>query len=165
MMNFHLYMFALCLAASTFPFFAVQADHETADFESIKLTTCNFNATKSAIQCNSTLGSQECQVLAEGIPRNFTLYAIGEAKAANIPQELVWFRIYPRKEDNSGWWFNEWSRGAKFSIHPKEKHSVSDIGFIVTDRICWNKMHVIIRASESFEIIKTEKWRDRKSVV
>jgi hypothetical protein len=96
-------------------------------------------------------------VKAEGIPKNFTIYAIGETKAANVPEELVWFRLYPRKEDNSGWWYYEFHRNAKMSLHPKEKHSINDIGFIVLDRICWSKMNKVIRASETFEIIKTEK--------
>jgi hypothetical protein len=103
------------------------------------------------------MGTHECEFQAEKIPRNFTLYAIGETKAANVPQPLVWFRLYPRKEDNSGWWFYELSSSNKLSLHPKEKHSINDIGYIALNPVCWSKLHAIIRASETFEIIKTEK--------
>ena len=95
---------------------------------------------------------------AESMPRNFTLYAIGETKAVSVPDKLVWFRLYPRKVDNSGWWYYEFASNAKMSLHPKEKHSIDDIGFIVFDPVCWTRMHAIIRASETYEIIKTEKF-------
>lgn len=104
------------------------------------------------------MGTKECQVDMKRMPKNFTLFAIGETKAVNVPQELVWFRLYPRKVDNSGWWYYKFNRNSKMALYPKEKDSINDVGFIVLDRECWSHMNMIIRAAETFEIIKTEKF-------
>lgn len=95
-----------------------------------------------------------------GIASSFTLFSIGETKATGGEAPLVWFRIYPRKEDNSGWWYYKGAKNthSKLLIHPKEKHSKSNEGFLVNDNICWAKLHEMIRSSKSFETIKAEKF-------
>jgi hypothetical protein len=79
-------------------------------------------------------------------------------KSVGGSNPLIWFRLHPRKTDNSGWWYYKGVTEAnvKFSIHPKGKSSVNDMGIIVVDNICWAKMAEIIRSSKMSEKIKAE---------
>lgn len=95
-----------------------------------------------------------------GKAQSFTLYSIGETKATGGENPMVWFRIYPRKEDNSGWWYYKGANNthSKLLIHSKDKSSKSNEGFVIDNNICWAKLHEMIRSSKSFETIKAEKF-------
>lgn len=106
-------------------------------------------------------GIDGCEAKMEGIATSFNQYAIGETKATGGENPLIWFRLFPRKEDNSGWWYYKGCKNtnAKLLLHPKEKHSKSNEGFIINDAICWSKLNAMIRSSKSFETIKAEKYK------
>ena len=104
---------------------------------------------------NRTVGSESCEAKMTGIAKSFKLYSIGEMQAVGGENPMAWFRIYPRKEDNTGWWYYQGAKNtnSKLLIHPKEKNSKSNEGFLVSDNICWAKLHEMIRTSKSFVTI------------
>ena len=105
-------------------------------------------------------GLDGCEAKMEGIATSFNQYAIGETKATGGENPLIWFRLYPRKEDNSGWWYYKGvgNTETKLSLHSRGKNSPDHKGFVVLDNICWAKMNEIIRSSKTFETIKAEKF-------
>jgi predicted acyltransferase (DUF342 family) len=78
----------------------------------------------------------------------------------------MWFRLHPKKEDNSGWWYYKSIVGlnTKYSIHSSGKKSMNEKGFVVDDNICWSKMTEIIKQTNKFEIIKAEKFHFKASL-
>jgi hypothetical protein len=107
-----------------------------------------------------SLGSESCKVNVDNFAANFTLFAIGELKATSGANPLIWFRLYPRKLDNSGWWYYKGieSDDTKLSIHSRAKSSRNNFGIVVLDNICWSKMNDIIRSSKSFDTIKADNY-------
>ena len=105
-------------------------------------------------------GYGECQANITSFADNFVRFAIGEIKATGGSNPYTWFRLYPKKEDNSGWWSYKGGSGknTKLSIHSKAKSGVNDRGIIVVNNVCWGKLSEIIRSSETFETIKAEKF-------
>ena len=89
---------------------------------------------------------------------NFTKFAIGELKETSGSNPLTWFRLYPRKVDDSGWWYYKGikSDDAKLSIHSRARSSRDDFGLVVLDNVCWSKLSEIIRASKTSDTIKAE---------
>lgn len=106
------------------------------------------------------MGSEECEVQTLGVAANFSVFALGELKATGGPNPLIWFRLYPRKLDNSGWWYykNVGPADTKLTLHSRGKSSPEHRGFTVLDNVCWAKMNEIIRSSKTFETIKAEKY-------
>ena len=121
-------------------------------------TECKFNKTSSMLSCNSSIGYDSCQATVIGRYVKYSMFAIGETKATGGENPLVWHRLYPRKEDNSGWLYYKSSKQFKLSIHSKGKNSPHDEGLVIHDEICWVKLSVIIRSSKSFETIKADKY-------
>ena len=72
----------------------------------------------------------------------------------------VWFHLFPRKEDNSGWMYYEGAKHtkAKLLIHSHEKETSKNKGIMVTNNLCWGKLNAIIRASRVTDNIKAEKF-------
>lgn len=126
----------------------------------INLKFTNVNIINNNGKYCRSAGVDGCDAKATGIATSFTLYAIGETKATGGENPMVWFRIYPRKEDNSGWWYYKGNKNthSKLLIHPKEKSSKSNEGFVVNDNICWAKLHEMIRSSKSIDTIKAQKF-------
>ena len=106
------------------------------------------------------MGSESCEVKVDGIAANFTMFAIGELKATGGANPLIWFRLYPRKMDNSGWWHYKGIEvdDAKLSIHSRAKSSRHNIGLVVLDNVCWSKMNELIRSSKSFDTIRADNY-------
>jgi hypothetical protein len=139
-------------------FMIVQAD-EKAPLKPIT-TECNFRKSSKMFSCNSTAGADECPAKLQGIAGDFTTFAIGELKSTGGSNPVAWFRIHPRKDDNSGWWFykNVKNQDNRLSIHSSDKNKSRDEGIIVTDPICWAKLSAIMRTSKTVETIKVEKF-------
>ena len=78
----------------------------------------------------------------------------------------MWFRLHPKKEDNSGWWYYKSiiDLNTKYSIHSSGKKSSNEKGFVIADNICWSKMTEIIKQRNNFEIIKAEKFHFKASL-
>lgn len=81
-------------------------------------------------------------------------------KATGGGNPLIWFRLYPRKEDNSGWWYYRGinSESSRYLLQPKGKSSKTDAGYIVMNDNCWSTMNSIIKASMTRDTIKAEKY-------
>ena len=79
----------------------------------------------------------------------------------------MWFRLHPKKEDNSGWWYYKSIVGlnTKYSIHSSGKKSMNEKGLVVDDNICWSKMTEIIKQTDKFEIIKAEKFHFKRTFI
>lgn len=94
------------------------------------------------------------------MPSNFTLFAIGEFKATSGPIPKIWFRLFPRKIDNTGWWYYKHMRkeNKKMSLHSKDKVSEYNTGIVVVDSLCWNRMTEIIKSSSTYDFINTERY-------
>ncbi len=45
---------------------------------------------------------------------------------------------------------------SKHSIHYKTKHGLKDMGFVVTDYVCWNNMLEILRSPQTTSRIITQ---------
>ena len=90
----------------------------------------------------------------------------GELKSIGGANPLMWFRLHPKKEDNSGWWYYKSviDLNAKYSIHSQGKNSPNEKGFVLVDNACWAKMAPIIKQTNAHETIKAEKFRFKASL-
>ena len=90
----------------------------------------------------------------------------GELKSIGGTNPLMWFRLHPKKEDNSGWWYYKSviDLNTKYSIHSSEKKSTNEKGFVVLDNLCWANMTEIIKQTNTFETIKAEKFHFKSSL-
>lgn len=80
----------------------------------------------------------------------------GELKATNVMNPLIWFRLYPKKLDGTGWWYFKLN-DLKLSIHSRDRVAMDTIGFVVLNPVCWSELNMVIRSSDYMETIKTER--------
>ncbi|RNA00032.1 hypothetical protein BpHYR1_025377 [Brachionus plicatilis] len=127
---------------------------------SLKTTKCQFISAKNELFCDSYKGNKTCEAIIDSLPLNFTLFAIGEFKATAGQIPLTWFRLFPRKIDNTGWWYYKHMReeNKKMSLHSKDKVSKYNTGIVVVDSLCWNQMAQVIKSSSTFDVIQTERY-------
>jgi len=121
---------------------------------------CNYSHKANKLQCNSSGGSAECEANATSSALKFKRFALSEIKALGGSNPTTWYRLYPKREDDSGWWHYKGlsSHNSKMSIHSKAKNSPEDEGILVLNSICWAKLSEVIRSSEKFDTIKTVKF-------
>jgi hypothetical protein len=92
------------------------------------------------------------------LPKNITYFAIGDIKATDDANPLVWFRLYPRKiSPQQSWWYFKYDN-LQLSVHSKPRVSSTSAGLVVLDPACWSKMNAIISLSNYAQVIKTEKF-------
>jgi hypothetical protein len=88
-------------------------------------------------------------------------YLKGRLKESRGENPVMWFRIYARKEDKSGWYFFKGVDGlpVRMTIHSKlKKVKKYDQGFVVNDIECWKRLRTIIASSNKFKQVKIERY-------
>ena len=134
--------------------------HQAASIMKPRTTECYYFNKNSSLLCNSSAGTDQCQAKLIGLASEFKTFAISEIKATGGNNPYSWFRIYPRKDDNTGWWYNKniLNLNTTQSIHSIYKNTPRDEGLLLDDSICWAKLSAIIRTSKTVETIKAEKY-------
>jgi len=138
---------------------AFVATDDDIKFPQISSVQCIFSTEKKNLNCTSSLGSEACEASITDTANDYKTFAIGELKAIGGHHPVSWFRLYPRKQDNSGWWFYKSTKNsnAKLSIHNMEKNGKRDEGIVVKNNLCWARLIEIVRSSKTLEMIKAEK--------
>lgn len=107
------------------------------------------------------VGSLKCDAEILGFAHTFKHYRISRLKESRGEKPIMWFRLYAKKPDNSGWYFFRGMNGLpmRMTIHSRQRKAKKyDQGFVVNDVECWIKLKDIILGSTKFKQIKIDKY-------
>ena len=118
--------------------------------ELLNRTECFYTRETKVLACHGSTGVEECTAeLKCEKPVEFQLYGIGLPESTSDLK----FRIFPRKLDNSGW-----EKDVIGDKHISLYHAgnFTDLGLLVKDKACFEKISQLLRASLRNEIVEID---------
>lgn len=128
---------------------------------------CSFKHLEGVIRCknkNDPANEPSCPSIAFDLPEDATVFAIGTLRATPGSNPDTWYRLYPKKLNNNGWWdyrnFNKTK--SSLMLHSKRKHSARASGLLVPEPICWESITKLLRFSKVSELFSVDRSKSTK---